>query len=79
MGSGEVRTRAADPQHLFCLQTTPEEYEKLSFPGARDLANMFRFYTLKPDRDIELTLRLNPKARTLEQWLEQHKGDFAGL
>lgn len=27
---------------------------------------MFRFFALKPDRDIELTLRLNPKARTLD-------------
>ncbi|XP_004604206.1 nmrA-like family domain-containing protein 1 isoform X1 [Sorex araneus] len=60
-------------------KTSPEDYEKLGFPGARDLANMFRFYTLKPDRDIEQTLRLNPKAKTLEQWLEQHKGDFARL
>ncbi|XP_037363581.1 nmrA-like family domain-containing protein 1 [Talpa occidentalis] len=60
-------------------KTTPEDYEKLGFPGARDLANMFRFYALRPERDIELTLRLNPKARTLEQWLEQHKGDFAWL
>lgn len=60
-------------------KTTPEDYEKLGFPGAPDLANMFRFYTLKPERDIQLTLRLNPKARTLEQWLEQHKGDFAQL
>lgn len=40
---------------------------------------MFRFYALKPDRDIEMTLRLNPKAKTLDQWLEQHKGDFAEL
>ncbi|KAI5127958.1 nmrA-like family domain-containing protein 1 isoform X1 [Manis pentadactyla] len=60
-------------------QTTPEDYEKGGFPGAQDLANMFRFYALKPDRNIELTLRLNPKARTLDQWLEQHKGEFAGL
>lgn len=60
-------------------KTTPEDYEKLGFPGAQDLANMFRFYTLKPDRDIELTLRLNPKAKTLDQWLEQHKEDFAQL
>ncbi|KAM6165483.1 nmrA-like family domain-containing protein 1 isoform 1-T1 [Erethizon dorsatum] len=58
---------------------TPEDYEKLGFPGACDLANMFRFYTLKPDRNIELTLRLNPKARTLDQWLKQHKGDFTQL
>ncbi|XP_004705894.1 nmrA-like family domain-containing protein 1 [Echinops telfairi] len=60
-------------------KTTPEEYEKLGFPGAQDLANMFRFYALKPDRNIGLTLRLNPRARTLDQWLEQHKGDFSQL
>ncbi|XP_034363166.1 nmrA-like family domain-containing protein 1 [Arvicanthis niloticus] len=60
-------------------KTTPEEYEKLGFQGAQDLANMFRFYALKPDRNIDLTLRLNPKAQTLDQWLEQHKGDFAQL
>ena len=63
----------------ICLQTSPEDYEKLGFPDAQDLANMFRFYALKPDRNIELTLELNPKARTLDQWLEQHKDDFAGL
>lgn len=51
----------------------------MGFPGAQDLANMFRFYALKPDRNIELTLRLNPKVQTLDQWLEQHKGDFAQL
>uniref|UniRef100_A0ABI7WGY3 NmrA-like family domain-containing protein 1 n=1 Tax=Felis catus TaxID=9685 RepID=A0ABI7WGY3_FELCA len=64
---------------VHSAKTTPEDYERYDFPGARDLANMFRFYALKPDRDIELTLRLNPKAKTLDQWLEQHKGDFAGL
>uniref|UniRef100_A0A2K5H922 NmrA-like family domain-containing protein 1 n=1 Tax=Colobus angolensis palliatus TaxID=336983 RepID=A0A2K5H922_COLAP len=62
---------------LLCFQMTPEDYEKLGFPGAQDLANMFRFYALRPNHDIELTLRLNPKALTLDQWLEQHKGDFA--
>ncbi|OBS67039.1 hypothetical protein A6R68_04396 [Neotoma lepida] len=60
-------------------KTTPEEYEKLGFLGARDLANMFRFYALKPDRNIDLTLQLNPNAQTLDQWLEQHRGDFAQL
>ncbi|XP_077618883.1 nmrA-like family domain-containing protein 1 [Crocuta crocuta] len=64
---------------VHSAKTTPEDYEKYGFPGARDLANMFRFYALKPDRDIEMTLRLNPKAKTLDQWLEQHKGDFAEL
>ncbi|XP_060028441.1 nmrA-like family domain-containing protein 1 [Erinaceus europaeus] len=64
---------------VFDAKTTPEDYEKLGFPGAKDLANMFRFYALKPDRNIELTLRLNPEARTLDQWLQQHKRDFAQL
>ncbi|XP_075420445.1 nmrA-like family domain-containing protein 1 [Tenrec ecaudatus] len=66
-------------QAVHDAKTTPEEYEKLGFPGAQYLANMFRFYALKPDRNIGLTLRLNPRARTLDQWLEQHKGDFAQL
>ncbi|XP_020851280.1 nmrA-like family domain-containing protein 1 [Phascolarctos cinereus] len=60
-------------------KTSPEDYEKLGFPGAQDLANMFRFYTMNPDRDMELTLKLNPKARTLEQWLDQQKEAFADL
>ncbi|KAM5228164.1 nmrA-like family domain-containing protein 1 isoform 2-T2 [Ctenodactylus gundi] len=64
---------------VYHAKTTPEDYERLGFPGARDLANMFRFYALKPDRDIELTLQLNPSAQTLDQWLEQHKGEFARL
>ncbi|ELW72111.1 NmrA-like family domain-containing protein 1 [Tupaia chinensis] len=64
---------------IQAAKTAPEEYEQLGFPGARDLANMFRFYAMKPDRDIELTLRLNPKAQTLDQWLERHKGAFAQL
>lgn len=34
---------------------------------------------LKPDINIKLTPMLNPKARTLGQWLEQHKWDFAQL
>ncbi|XP_038619089.1 nmrA-like family domain-containing protein 1 isoform X1 [Tachyglossus aculeatus] len=58
---------------------TPEEYESLGFPGAKELANMFRFYALKPDRNVELTLKLNPKAKTLDQWLEQNKEAFANL
>ncbi|XP_044513114.1 nmrA-like family domain-containing protein 1 isoform X4 [Gracilinanus agilis] len=60
-------------------KTSPEDYEKLGFPGAQELANMFRFYTMNPDRDVELTFKLNPKARTLEQWLEENKKAFADL
>lgn len=60
----------------FSLQITPEEYEKLGFPGAKELADMFRFYALKPDRNVELTMKLNPKARTFQQWLADNKAAF---
>ncbi|XP_025047971.1 nmrA-like family domain-containing protein 1 isoform X1 [Alligator sinensis] len=56
-----------------------EDYEKLGFPGAQELANMFRFYAMNPDRNMELTLKLNPKARTFDQWLEDNKVNFKTL
>ncbi|NXP55427.1 NMRL1 protein, partial [Heliornis fulica] len=55
---------------------SPEEYEKRGFPGAKELANMFRFYALKPDRNVDLTLKLNPKARTFQQWVADNKAAF---
>ncbi|KAG9461799.1 hypothetical protein GDO78_015714, partial [Eleutherodactylus coqui] len=58
---------------------TPEAYEKLGFPGAGELANMFRFYHMKPERDVELTLQLNPKAKKLEAWMEENKEAFKDL
>ncbi|KAM3915973.1 nmrA-like family domain-containing protein 1 [Leptodactylus fuscus] len=58
---------------------TAEEYEKLDFPGAVELANMFRFYRMSPDRNVELTLKLNPKAMKLEQWVEKNKKAFKNM
>ncbi|KAM7038635.1 nmrA-like family domain-containing protein 1 [Acridotheres tristis] len=55
---------------------TPEEYEKRDFPGAKELAAMFRFYALKPDRNVALTRKLNPKARTFQQWVGDNKNAF---
>lgn len=55
---------------------TPEEYEKQNFPGAKEMGAMFRFYGLKPDRNVALTMKLNPKARTFQQWLGDHKAAF---
>ena len=54
-----------------------EEFAKLGFPGADDTANMFHFYDHgNPDRDIALTKRLNPKAKTFREWLEANKDKF---
>ncbi|XP_078519195.1 nmrA-like family domain-containing protein 1 isoform X3 [Lissotriton helveticus] len=58
---------------------TPEAYEKLGFPGAVELANMFRFYEMKPNRDIQLTLQLNPKAKKFAEWMELKKDAFKDL
>ncbi|XP_073504703.1 nmrA-like family domain-containing protein 1 [Phyllobates terribilis] len=58
---------------------TPEAYEKLGFPGAEELANMFRFYITKPERDVALTLKLNPKAKTFKAWMEENKEAFKDL
>ncbi|KFV48810.1 NmrA-like family domain-containing protein 1, partial [Tyto alba] len=55
---------------------SPEEYEKHGFPGAKELAAMFRFYALKPDRNVDLTMKLNPKARTFHQWVADNKATF---
>ncbi|KAM3916758.1 nmrA-like family domain-containing protein 1 isoform 2-T2 [Leptodactylus fuscus] len=58
---------------------TPEEYEKLDFPGAGELANMFRFNLMRLQRDVALTFKLNPKAKRLEQWLKENKEAFKDL
>ncbi|KFO12952.1 NmrA-like family domain-containing protein 1, partial [Balearica regulorum gibbericeps] len=55
---------------------SPEEYEKRGFPGAKEMAAMFRFYALKPDRNVDLTMKLNPKARTFHQWVVDNKAAF---
>ncbi|NXQ89723.1 NMRL1 protein, partial [Nyctibius grandis] len=55
---------------------SPEEYEKRGTPGAKEMAAMFRFYALKPDRNVALTMKLNPKARTFPQWVADNKAAF---
>ncbi|XP_040108549.1 nmrA-like family domain-containing protein 1 isoform X2 [Oryx dammah] len=51
----------------------PEAYEKLEFPGAKEMANMCRFYQMKPDRDIKLTHRLNPKVKSFSQFISENQ------
>ncbi|KAM9304759.1 nmrA-like family domain-containing protein 1 [Gastrophryne carolinensis] len=54
-------------------------YENLGFPGAKEIANMFRFYMMKPNRDVELTFQLNPNAKNFEAWLLENKAAFDDL
>ncbi|NWY59501.1 NMRL1 protein, partial [Chionis minor] len=55
---------------------SPEEYEKGGSPAAKEMAAMFRFYALKPHRNVDLTMKLNPKARAFSQWVEDNKAAF---
>ncbi|KAM3916755.1 nmrA-like family domain-containing protein 1 [Leptodactylus fuscus] len=55
---------------------SPEDYAKLPFPGAEEMANMFRFYIMIPDRDVPLTHKLNPETKNFQQWLEENKEAF---
>ncbi|XP_015355371.1 nmrA-like family domain-containing protein 1, partial [Marmota marmota marmota] len=58
---------------------TPEAYEKLGFPAAKELADMCRFYQMKPDRDVKLTHRLNPKIRSFSQFISENLGALKDL
>lgn len=58
---------------------TLEAYEKLGFPNAEELANMFRFYQMKPDRDVKLTHQLNPKVKSFSQFISENQRAFKGI
>uniref|UniRef100_A0A8D0HK60 NmrA-like family domain-containing protein 1 n=1 Tax=Sphenodon punctatus TaxID=8508 RepID=A0A8D0HK60_SPHPU len=52
---------------------SPEEYEKLASPGAQEVANMFRFYQMKPERDVKLTHQLNPKVQSFDEFVAKNQ------
>ncbi|XP_027731174.1 nmrA-like family domain-containing protein 1 [Vombatus ursinus] len=58
---------------------TPEAYEKLGFPGAQEIADMMRFYHMKPDRDVKLTHKLHPKVKSFSQFVSENKEAFKDL
>ncbi len=53
----------------------PEIFAKFPFPGADDIAVMFEFYDFGdgPDRNVELTNKLNPATQGFEAWAQQNK------
>lgn len=51
-----------------------DQYRALGFPGALEIGNMFEFYVRgKPDRDKELTKKLNCDVRRFEVWVQENK------
>uniref|UniRef100_A0A8C9DPY9 NmrA-like family domain-containing protein 1 n=1 Tax=Prolemur simus TaxID=1328070 RepID=A0A8C9DPY9_PROSS len=60
-------------------QSLRDTYKKLGFPMAEEIANMCLFYQMKPDRDVKLTHRLNPKVKSFSQFISENKEAFKGL
>ena len=55
----------------------PEDFAKLQFPGAADLAAMYEYNDRFPSgRDLELTKRLTPKAKSFNDWATENKAAF---
>ena len=55
---------------------TADQMAKFGFPGAVEFASMFMLYQKGIERDIELTKKLNPKAKSWEEFVVSHKADF---
>jgi uncharacterized protein YbjT (DUF2867 family) len=60
------------------VDAAPEEYRKLGFPGAEDLANMFHINRdfeaqFCNARDLGVSRSLNPSLQTFDGWLMRHK------
>lgn len=57
---------------------THDQMRGAGFPEAEELGNMFQFFTeaadtFVPHRDLDLARTLNPRLRTLEDWLIEHR------
>ena len=80
--SGPYISQAA-PTNSFCLfvffflkdsQITFDQYRALGFDGAVEIGNMFEFYKRgNPDRNIELTRKLNPGVQRFDVWVQENK------
>ncbi|XP_078536593.1 nmrA-like family domain-containing protein 1 isoform X2 [Lissotriton helveticus] len=66
-------------KNIKATKISTEEYSKLGFPYAQEFANMYRFYQMKPDRDIKLTHQLYPKVKNFDQFLTENKDALKDL
>ncbi|HET6291864.1 MAG TPA: NmrA/HSCARG family protein [Kribbella sp.] len=59
---------------------TWDEFRRLGFPTAVEVANMFQFYAqdsdrFTGDRDLDLVRELNPELQSFASWLAKHKDE----
>ncbi len=63
----------ATGKKLTYNQVYVEEFSKLPFPGAADIAVMFEFNDkVKLNRDAEFTRTLNPNMAKFKDWAEKN-------
>lgn len=61
---------------------TWEDFRRLGFPGAVEMANMFQFYAedstrFTGDRNLVAVRNLNPELQTFRDWLSVHKAEIS--
>ncbi|XP_066268234.1 nmrA-like family domain-containing protein 1 isoform X2 [Branchiostoma lanceolatum] len=71
----DILSKHLAPNVFKPTKMTVEEFSQLSCPGAKHYGDMFNYWRLgNPDHDGELTRQLYPRTRSLDQWVEDHKG-----
>ncbi|KAK3602151.1 hypothetical protein CHS0354_036893 [Potamilus streckersoni] len=70
-----ILSKHLKPKQFEYVPITVEDFAKLPFPGAEELAYMFHFYQLKADnfRDVAFTKKLYPKTQSFDAWVQGNK------
>ena len=61
--------------------TSWDDFRRLDFPGAVEMANMFQYYAenstrFVSDRNLDSVRRLNPELQSFRDWLALHMADL---
>ncbi|CAB4024724.1 Hypothetical predicted protein [Paramuricea clavata] len=75
----DVLNKVLAPRVFKDAKQTADQMAKLGFPGAEEMASMFRLYQKGIERDINLTKKLNPKAKSWKEFVVSHKVDFESI
>jgi hypothetical protein len=65
--------------HFKGAKQTADQMAKLGFPGAELMASMYKLFRNGIERDIQITKKLNPKAKSWEEFVVSHKADFESI
>ncbi|XP_072030442.1 nmrA-like family domain-containing protein 1 [Amphiura filiformis] len=70
----KILNKYLSPKKFKATDMPLDQYSRLGFPGADDLAAMFDFYRRgNPDRNLKLTWHLDPGMPSFEEWVKANK------